>query len=99
MLVDGIVNAVVASRAGGAPDDLDALKLIITSTLQETPPLVPTNTRIPDRSLLQGPDGQPASDAQIESGDFRVVATVGGDKWWVVLDMEPADVVVEEKVS
>ena len=98
-LVDGIANAVVASRAGGAPDDLDALKLIITSTLQETPPLVPTNTRIPDRSLLQGPDGQPASDAQIESGDFRVVATVGGDKWWVVLDMEPADVVVEEKVS
>lgn len=98
-LVDGIANAVVASRAGGAPDDLDALKLIITSTLQETPPLVPTNTRIPDRSLLQGPDGQPATDAQIESGDFRVVATVGGDQWWVVLDMEPADVVVEEKVS
>ncbi len=98
-LVDGIANAVVASRAGGAPDDLDALKLIITSTLQETPPLVPTNTRIPDRSLLQGPDGQPATDAQIESGDFRVVATVGSDQWWVVLDMEPADVVVEEKVS
>ncbi len=98
-LVEGIANAVVASRAGGAPDDLDALKLIITSTLQETPPLVPTNTRIPDRSLLQGPDGQPASDAQIESGDFQVAAMVGGDKWWVVLDMEPADVVVEEKVS
>lgn len=98
-LVDGIANAVVASRAGGAADDLDALKLVITSTLQETPPLVPTNTRIPDRSLLQGPDGQPATDAQIDSGDFRVAATVGGDKWWVVLDMEPADVVVEEKVN
>ena len=101
-LVDGIVSAVVASRAGeppGAPPDADALKLVITSTLQETPALVPSNTRIPDRSLLQGPDGQPATDAQIESGDFRVAATVGGEAWWVVLDVEPADIVVEEKVS
>lgn len=98
-LVDGIVNAVVAGRAGGAPDDLDALKLVITSTLSETPPLVPTNTRIPDRSLLQGPDGGPATDEQIESGDFRVAATVDGAAWWVVLDMQPADVVVQEEVS
>jgi hypothetical protein len=51
--------------------------------------------RIPDRGLLAGADDKaPAlSDAQMEKGEFKVSATVGGDKWFVALDMGPEDVV------
>jgi hypothetical protein len=92
-LVDAIVTAVLVGA------DETALRQAISSALSEIPPLVPTSTRIPDRSLLQGPDGQPATDEQIENGDFQVVATVGGQPWWVVLDLEPADIVVQELES
>jgi hypothetical protein len=61
------------------------------------PALPPTGRRIPDRSLLQGPDGSPATDDQIDAGDFVVSATVGGDPFWVVLDMVPADVALREQ--
>jgi hypothetical protein len=50
-----------------------------------------TGERIPDRSLLQE-----ATDEQLESGAFQVSATVDGEPWFVVLDMERADVVLEE---
>jgi hypothetical protein len=88
-LVEVILTAVVAGS------DEASLRSAITAALQETPPLVPTSTRIPDRRLLLGPDGQPATDEQIESGDFQVAATVAGEPWWVVLDMVAADVVVQ----
>jgi hypothetical protein len=92
-LIDALVNAVL-----GAPDDEAALRLAITTAVSQTPPLVPTSTRIADRSLLKGPDGQqPATDEQIESGDFQVVATVEGEPWWVVLDLQAADIVIREQ--
>jgi hypothetical protein len=91
-LIDALVNAVL-----GAPDDEAALRLAITTAVSQTPPLVPTSTRIPDRSLLQGPDGQPATDEQVESGDFQVAATVDGELWWVVLDLQAADIVIREQ--
>jgi uncharacterized phage protein gp47/JayE len=94
---ESVVDAIVTAVLVGA--DETALRQAISSALSEIPPLVPTSTRIPDRSLLQGPDGQPATDEQIENGDFQVVATVGGQPWWVVLDLEPADIVVQELES
>ncbi len=51
--------------------------------------------RIPDRSLLTGADDKALalSDEQMEKGELKVSATVGGDKWFVALDMGPEDVV------
>jgi hypothetical protein len=64
---------------------------------QELPALVPTARRIPDRSLLLGLDGTPATDEQVEKGEFTITARIAGEDWWVVLDMEPADIVIREQ--
>jgi hypothetical protein len=59
----------------------------------------PGGRRIPDRSLLQstaeGREGEPATDEEIEAGTFRVSADVDGETWWVALEMERADVLLE----
>lgn len=52
-----------------------------------------------DRSLVQSlaEKEKPATADEIAAGDFKVVAE-GGDneKWWAVLDIEPADIVLKE---
>jgi hypothetical protein len=53
-----------------------------------------TDNRVIDRSLVQGPAGDRATDDQIMTGNFQIVATVKGEKWWMALDMEPADVLL-----
>jgi hypothetical protein len=65
----------------------------LLQTLTETPQ-VPTNRRIADRTLVQNLSGQRASDSEIERGEFQV--TPPGAEWWVVLDLEPADIVLLE---
>ncbi len=90
-LVEAIVTAVQ-----GAGTDPEAQKAAISTAVSQTPPLVPTSTRIPDRSLLQSLDGGSATDEQIESGDFQIIAQVDGQPGWVVLDIEQADIVLQE---
>ncbi|MBK8985284.1 MAG: hypothetical protein IPM39_04255 [Chloroflexi bacterium] len=90
-LVDALVTAVQ-----GAGTDPDAIRAAIGTAVAQTPPLVPTSTRIADRTLLRATDGSPATDAQIESGDFQIVAQVDGQPGCVVLDIEPADIVLQE---
>jgi hypothetical protein len=62
-------------------------------------PQAPTGGRIPDRSLVESTaeGGGRASDAEIESAAFRVSATVQGESWWLELDMERADVALEDE--
>jgi hypothetical protein len=85
--------------------DEAGLRAALAAALTEPPPTAPSGARIPDRALLQAAGdaaegeaaaGGPASDEQIESGEFRVSAQVDGEPWFVVLDMERADVVLEE---
>jgi hypothetical protein len=92
-----LVDAIVTALQGAPADDPEAQRQAITQAITEIPPLVPTGRRIPDRGMVQGPDGERATDEQIEAGDFQVAAMVDGEKWWVVLDMEPADVLLLEK--
>jgi hypothetical protein len=54
----------------------------------------PTEQRIPDRSLVQGPGGGRATDEEIEAGTFQVSSTVNGAAWTLVPDVEPADIVL-----
>lgn len=90
-LVDALLNTVTTTGTAEAP-----LRAAFTRVINDAPPLAPTSRRIPDRSLVQSsePDraGQPASDTEIEAGKFKVV-TPGSD-WTVVLDLEPADIVL-----
>lgn len=100
-----LVETLARALAGVAPTDETGLRAALTAALTEPPATAPSGARSPDRSLLQaaGDDaeggaaaGAPAEDRQIESGDFQVSARVGGEDWFVVLDMERADVVLEE---
>ena len=57
-------------------------------------------TVTPIASAIAAPsdaDGSPVSDDQLESGEFVVAAQVGGEDWWVVLDMDHADIVLNEQ--
>lgn len=92
-LTDAILIAVQNTPA----KDLEAQRLAIAKVLTEdTAALIPTGNRIPDRSLIQGASGAPALDGEIEAGKFQVTATIGKEKWWIVLDFEPADVDLTE---
>jgi hypothetical protein len=88
-LLDALMDVVAATPA----TDLDALRAGLAAVLAAAPP-APTGRRVPDRSLIQAPGGGQASDAQIEAGEFEVVSNLAGGAWFVVLDMEPADVAV-----
>jgi hypothetical protein len=91
-LVDSIVTAVQ-----GADSSDEAMREVISKALAENPPLSPTNARVADRTLLQNLEGGPATDAQIEAGEFQVIAQVNGQDGWVVLDIQAADIVLEVK--
>jgi Baseplate J-like protein len=88
-LVDSLLEA-IAMTPKTQPD---ALRNALIRTLTETPQ-VPTNRRIADRSLIQNLTGQRASDSDIDRGEFQVA--LPGAEWWVVLDLEPADIVLLE---
>lgn len=94
----GLAQSVLDGLAGvgGAADEAARRAAVEAALSGVIPAVAPSGRRVVDRSLLRGPDGTPATDAQIEAGQFVVGATVGGQPWWVVLDMEPADVAVRE---
>jgi hypothetical protein len=93
VLVDALLAAIAATVAG----DTTALRTTITDVLAVTAPTVPTSRRIPNRDFVQGPGGQRATDGEIETNQFQVVAMVGSEQWWVTLDLEPADIVLVER--
>jgi hypothetical protein len=91
-VVDEVIAAIDSAPAG----DAAALRAAILTTLTESTPTAPTGSRIPDRSLVQGESGQRATDAEIEAGKFQVAATVAGEAWWLVLDIERVDILFAE---
>lgn len=91
-LIEALVGAAAAASAGGTDALKDALALILAGA----PPTAPTGARIADRSLLQSASGGPATDEDVDKGTFKISATVAGEPWWVVLDMQPSDILLEE---
>jgi hypothetical protein len=91
-LVEALLNTIEVTGAG----DVEALREAFTRLLRDAPPLAPTSRRISDRGLIQSTakdrEGQPATDTEIEAGTFKVATP--GDDWTVVLDIEPADIVL-----
>jgi hypothetical protein len=91
--VDLLMQAIQSAPAGNN----DALRAALTSVVDNAAPGPPSDRRIPDRSLVQGPSGQQATDQEIEAGTFQVSATVSGEAWTIALDSEPADILLVEK--
>lgn len=90
--VDQLVQAAESAPAGNH----DALVAALNSVVSAAAPATPSENLIPDRSLVQGPRGQRATDQEIEAGTFQVVAKVGGEDWTVALKSDPADIVLAE---
>ena len=91
--VDIIMKAILNAPSG----DQDALKRSIAEAISsEASSASATDERIADRKLVQGSSGERATDDQIMIGNFQIAATVDGERWWVALDMEPADVLLKE---
>ncbi len=92
-----LTDALLIAFQGVPLTDPEAQRAAVSRVLSETSTsIVPTGRRIADRSLIVGPTGQPAKDGEIEIGQFKISATIGSEKWWIVLDLEPADIVLVE---
>ncbi|MCY7277774.1 MAG: baseplate J/gp47 family protein [Phormidesmis sp. CAN_BIN44] len=92
-----LTDALLIAFQSVPPNDPEAQRAALNRVLNETTTsIVPTGRRIADRSLIIGLTGQPAKDGEIEIGRFKISATVGNEKWWIVLDLEPADIVLVE---
>ncbi len=91
--VDLLMQAIQSVPAGNT----DAQRAALTTVVSDGAPGPPSERRIPDRSLVQGPSGQQATDQEIEAGTFQVSATVSGEAWTIALDSEPADILLVEK--
>ena len=91
-LIDALVSAVKGLPATEGALLRDAIGQVITGS----GPATPTGRRIPDRGLVRGPTGARATDEDIEAGTFSVIAVIDGEKWWVVLDLDTADIALEE---
>jgi hypothetical protein len=78
----------------GIPNsDTDALRLAIEGVLSPNF----SEKRIPNRDLVQRTAGTRATPQDIEAGKFQVVAKVRNEtNWSVILDVEPADIVLME---
>lgn len=96
---NALVEALVAEVASVNAADTDALRVAITQVVaSEGLALVPSGRREPKRDLVQGlqgdrGSGSGASDGEIGAGKFVIVPP---EKFSLVLDMEPADIVLQE---
>lgn len=100
-IVLNTVKEVLAPTPGAAPPGPSvfpeqALRDALTDALFSAPSTVPAIPRKTDRSLVQGPSGQPATDAEIEAGTFQVSATPDGEQGWVVLNAGEDDLRLEQ---
>lgn len=99
---ESLVETLLNTIASLGMEDQQRLREDLIRVFSEQPPLLPTGRRVADRSVIQGAgalQGQPASDEQIEKGEFQIVATIDAENWFVALDMDPADILIEETGS
>jgi uncharacterized phage protein gp47/JayE len=84
-LLDDLMAAI--AMAGPDPAALRAaLSLVLAGAA------TPAAEQRPAPELVVGPSGAQATDSEIEAGTFRVLAQVGGQDWWIALQMTTDDV-------
>jgi len=83
-------DALVIAVRNVPQDDEAALRAAIEGVLSPTF----SEVRIPDATLVLGPDGKQATYAEIEAGQFQVTSIVNGEKWSMALDMAASDIML-----
>ncbi len=92
-----VTDAVVDFMLSAPPQEETELRNAVDGLLFGLDVGAPTGDRIPDRSLLRAADGvSPATDADIEAGEFLVVPEFDGQPGWIVADMDEADIALRE---
>jgi len=90
---DPLVDLIVESVAGVNPADGAAVRLAVKDVIDnQAPALLPSGNRIPDNTLITKPDGTPATDGDVEAGNFQIRPPSG---FSVELDMEPSDIALQ----
>ena len=95
-LAASIVNALSEQQA---TDNVLKQQIITQVLTEQAPSMAPSGQRIQDRGLVQSTDNMQATDEQIESGEFTVIAKVNGEDWWLALDMDASDILLVEQES
>lgn len=91
---DPLVDAIVTALAGVNCQDTAVVRVAVKDVIDnQAPALLPSGDRIPDSTLIKKSDGSPATDGDVEAGNFQVVPL---PQFSVVLDMEPSDIVLQE---
>ncbi|MEM9549865.1 MAG: hypothetical protein AAGA05_01750 [Pseudomonadota bacterium] len=92
-----VTEALTTFIAGNPPQEETALRAELDALLFGLETGAPTGRRIPDRGLILTADGSaPATDSDIENATFQVKAEVEGEPGWIVLDMDAADIALQE---
>jgi uncharacterized phage protein gp47/JayE len=86
---DTLLDDLVAAVAAAGPDPA-ALRATLSLVLADA--ATPAAEQRPAPELVVGLSGARATDAEIEAGTFSVLATVGGQSWWITLQMTTDDV-------
>jgi len=85
------VDKILYSIKKASGDD-QAIREAITEAISgEALSTTSAGQRVLDRSLVKGSSDDQATDEQIEKGSFSVIAKKNGKDYWIVLDMEKAD--------
>lgn len=90
---DPLAALFVSALAGVNPTDAAAVTLVVQDVIEnQASALLPSGGRISDNTLIKKPDGSPATDGDVEAGNFQVVPPSG---FSIVLDMEPSDIALQ----
>lgn len=92
-----VTKALLGFLAGDPPQEETALRADLDALLFGLGTGAPTGNRIADRSLIVNADSSgPASDADLEAAAFQVLALVDGEPGWIVADVTPGDIALQE---
>ena len=95
-----VTEALLAFLDNNPPQEPTALKAELNALLFGQDVDAPTDNRVPDRSLIVNQDGSgPATDTDLEEGTFQVLAKIGGQPAWIVADVTPSDIALQEVSS
>jgi len=92
-----LIDSLLEFIAETPTTDEQALRLGIESRIDQDSPIIPSTQRIPDRKLVKSVNqDRTATDGEIEAGEFKIIAIVDSENWWVALDIDAADILLQE---
>ncbi|PUB12422.1 baseplate J/gp47 family protein [Yoonia sediminilitoris] len=97
---DTVTEALIGFLDADPPQEETALRADLDALLFGLDVGPPTGNRIADRSLIVNAENTgPATDTDLEEGTFQVLAEIDSEPAWIVADVTPADIALQEAAS